>query len=125
MAPLPPLDGLPSEVTLPLKFMPLLLSRAGLMVLKLPSWNSAPTLMLCEPLIQVAEEPRVRFLTVKSVVQPLKRTAPSLSPHQLPITMVGSSSGASGRGSGSFAPRVPSVVPSESSESTTLSGICE
>jgi hypothetical protein len=81
--------------------------------------------MLCELLIQVAEEPRVRFLTVKSVVQPLKRTAPSLSPHQLPITMVGRISGASGRGSGSFAPRVPSVVPSDASSSTTFSGMSE
>ena len=67
----------------------------------------------------------MRFLTVKSVVQPLKRTAPSESPHQLPITMVGRISGASGRGSGSFAPRVWSVVPSESSASTTFSGIFE
>ncbi len=115
VAPRPPFDGLLSDVTLPLKFTPLLFSRAGLIVLKFPSWNSAPTLKLCELLIQVAEEPRVRFLTVKSVVQPLKRTAPSEPPHQSPIWMVGRIAGASGpraagrwrRGSGASCPASP------------------
>ena len=125
MAPRPPADGLLRDVTLPLKLTPLLFSRAGLIVLKFPSWNSAPTLRLCEPLIQVADEPRVRFLTVKSVVQPLNRMAPSEPPHHSPIWIVGRIAGASDRGSGSLAPSVWSVVPRESSARTTFSGMLE